>query len=139
MECQNKKRRVVNMIEERTSKAFNEARALLEENGFIENSSTEDNSEIVLQKESVQIDLTNLLTFHHRKENLITREQFLKNTNEEELFAVFESVYQRCIKAIKNQEGFNVEDTNSRQTLTFYLTDKEKNKAIKQTLKEWSK
>jgi len=83
------------IVKESTYKVFNEVLNSLLEQNFIINSKTDDNSEFVLQRESVQIDLTNLLIHHHRKETEITAEKFLKNTNDDELKQVFFSVLER--------------------------------------------
>lgn len=72
---------------------------------------------------------------------MITREQFLKDTNEEELFAVFESVYVRAIQNAFKTLGFEDigENKPTQEQLSLYLTDKEKGKAIKATLRAWLK
>jgi hypothetical protein len=56
------------MKKEETFREFNQMLNLFLEYGYIINSKNENDSEIVLQKDGVQIDLTNLMTF---KEELV--------------------------------------------------------------------
>ena len=111
------------IVKESTYKVFNEVLNSLLEQNFIINSKTDDNSEFVLQRESVQIDLTNLLIHHHRKETEITAEKFLKNTNDDELKQVFFSVLERLKD---KQKWYDVNKSFEEKKLV--LTDKEINK-----------
>jgi len=61
---------------------------------------------------------------------MITKEDFLKNTNEEELFSVFSSVIER----IKENKGYY--ENSIYERFDYFPSDKEIGKAIKQTLKE---
>ncbi len=66
---------------------------------------------------------------------MITREEFLKNTNEDELFAVVESFLERA----KERSLFNVKNDNCIINGELVLTDTEKGQIIKEILKEFKK
>lgn len=70
---------------------------------------------------------------------MITAEKFLKNTNEDEVFALFEMIYQKCVLNIKSRGNEQLILYPTDEQLTYYLTDKNKMKAIKNTLKELKK
>jgi hypothetical protein len=70
---------------------------------------------------------------------MITKEEFLKKTNENELFAVIETFIQRA----KEKGYFNLDSLTEagksimENTKEFILTDKEKGNVIKEMLRDY--